>query len=205
MSRNLRTWFLRFPFVCVIAASMGWIGLILMYLGSPFFPRIDDFWTRYVALASTLIWGVASYFLRNSQLRSWVIFGIASPLVGALLVAPPASFAFVLAKAYVAIPVGLATGVVMYVIVCGGNSHNHGVNRSGEVGRSFGTAGISLLLSSTDNCRMTNRVSVANAVIVCNGLWTAARSIDPRRTFPAMGRPYLEANRQTDRPSGASR
>ena len=135
MSRNLRTWLLRFPFVCVTAALMGWIGLILMYLGSPIFPGIDDFWTRYVVFASILIWGVASFFLRNRELRSWAIFGMASPLAGALLVAPPASFAFVLAKAYVAFPVGLATGIVMYGIVCkGGNSHNHAVNRSGEVG-----------------------------------------------------------------------
>lgn len=135
MSRNLRTWLLRFPFVCVTAALMGWMGLIVMYLGSPFRPRIDDFWTRYVAFASILVWGVASYLLRNRQLRSWAIFGIASPLAGALLVAPPASFAFVLAKAYVAFPVGLVTGVVMYGLVCGGKSHNHAVNRSREVGR----------------------------------------------------------------------
>jgi hypothetical protein len=135
MSRNLRTWLLRFPFVCVTATLMGWIGLILMYLGSPFFPGINDFWTRYVVFASILIWGVASYLLRNSELRSWAIFGMASPLAGALLVAPPASFAFVLAKAYVAFPVGLATGIVMYGIVCKGNNHNHAVNRSGEVGR----------------------------------------------------------------------
>ncbi len=128
MPRNLRKWLLRFPFVCVAAALMGWIGLILMLLGSPFFPGIDDFWTRYVVLASILIWGVASYLLRNRELRSWASFGIASPLAGALLVAPPASFAVVLAKAYVVFPVGLATGVAMYGIVCGGNGHNHAVN-----------------------------------------------------------------------------
>jgi len=107
-----------------------------MYLGSPFFPGIDEFWTHYVALASILIWGIASFLLRNKGLRSWAMFGIASPLVGALLVAPPASFAFVLAKGYVAFPIGLATGVVMYGIVSRGISHNLAVNRSGEVERS---------------------------------------------------------------------
>jgi len=116
MSKNLKPWLLRLPFVCVTAALIGWIGLILMYLGSPFFPRVDDFWTQYVALASILIWGIASYALQDKPLRSWVIFGIVSPFVGALLVAPPASFAFVLAKAHVVFPVGLATGVVMYGI-----------------------------------------------------------------------------------------
>jgi hypothetical protein len=114
---------------------MGWLGLILMYLGSPFFPGIDDFWTCYVVLASIFIWGIASFLLRKKELRSWVIFGIASPLVGALLVAPPASFAFVLAKSYVAFPVGLATGVIMYGIVSAGIRHNQVVNRSGEVER----------------------------------------------------------------------
>ena len=132
MSRNLRTWLLRFPFVCVTAALMGWIGLILMYLGSPFFPGIDEFWTHYVVLASVLMWGLASFLLRNKELGNWAMFGIASPLVGALLVAPPASFAFVLAKAYVAFPVGLATGVVMYGIVSWGISHNHPMQPSGK-------------------------------------------------------------------------
>jgi hypothetical protein len=119
MFSNLSPWLLRMPVVCLAAALMGWIGLILMYLGTPVFPGINDFWTRYVVLASVLIWGVASFLLRNKDLTSWATFGIASPLVGALLVAPPASFAFVIAKGYVAFPVGLVTGVLLYAIVCG--------------------------------------------------------------------------------------
>jgi hypothetical protein len=55
------------------------------------------------------------------------MFGIASPLVGALLVAPPASFAFLLAKFYVAFPVGLVTGVIMY-----------GISRGTDGGRDVG-------------------------------------------------------------------
>jgi len=41
----------------------------------------------------------------------------------------------VLAKAYVAFPVGLATGVVMYGIVSWGISHNHPMQPSGEIVR----------------------------------------------------------------------
>jgi hypothetical protein len=124
MSARRKLWLLRLPLVCVVAALMGWLGLILMCLGTPVFPGLNDFWTKYVALVSILIWGFASFFLRNRELRIWAIFGLFSPVLGALLVAPPASFALVIVRAYIAFPVGLATGVVMYGVVCGGSDQN---------------------------------------------------------------------------------
>jgi hypothetical protein len=96
---------------------MGWLGLILMFLGTPYFPALNDFWTRYVALASVVIWGPATFFLRGRPLRTWMVFGTLSPLLGTLLVAPPASLALVIGKAYIAFPVGLMTGVLMHWIV----------------------------------------------------------------------------------------
>ena len=128
--KDMKTWLLRFPLVCVAAALMGWVGLILMLLGTPVFPGINDFWTHYVCIASILIWSLASFMLKDKAVRTWALFGIASPILGALLVAPPASFAVLLAKSYIAFPVGLTTGVIMYAIVCTGNRHNQAVNRS---------------------------------------------------------------------------
>lgn len=113
---------------------MGWLGLVLMYWGSPIFPKLDDFWTQYVMTASVLIWGVGSILLRKSGIHSWCLFGMASPLIGALLVAPPASFAFVWAKAYVAVPWGGVTGGVMYGIVGGANRSDPELSRRGMSG-----------------------------------------------------------------------
>ena len=117
VSESIKSWSVRFPFIVLLAASMGWLGLILLFLGTPFFPVLDDFWTQYVIVASIAIWGIATFFLRGRQLRTWMVFGAISPLLGALLVAPPASFAFEIIKAYIAFPIGLLTGIVMYWIV----------------------------------------------------------------------------------------
>ena len=131
MSDSIKSWMWRLPAVILIAAIMGWVGLILMYLGTPHFPGANDFWTRYVAIASILIWGATSFFLRGKQLSAWVTFGIVSPLIGALLVAPPASFAFVIVKAYIAVPVGLTTGVILFWVVRTGTRHHKPSNSSG--------------------------------------------------------------------------
>lgn len=117
MSESIKSWLVRFPLIVLLAASMGWLGLILMFLGTPFFPMLDDFWTQYVILASIAIWATATFFLRGHQFSTWMIFGGISPLLGAFLVAPPASFAFVIIKAYIAFPTGLLTGIIMYWIV----------------------------------------------------------------------------------------
>lgn len=112
----MKPWLLRLPFVLLVAASMGWLGLILMFAGSGYVPLPGDFWTRYVVLASVLIWVPASALLRSRSLRAWAIFGAASPLLGSLLVAPPASIAFVIARVYIAFPVGLTTGLILHWI-----------------------------------------------------------------------------------------
>ena len=117
VSESIKSWLVRLPFIVLLAASMGWLGLILLFLGTPFFPVLDDFWTQTVIVASIAIWGVATFFLRGRQLSTWMGFGAISPLLGALVVAPPASIAFVMIKAYIAVPVGLLTGIVMYWIV----------------------------------------------------------------------------------------
>ena len=117
VSESIKSWLVRLPFIVLLAASMGWLGLILLFLGTPFFPVLDDFWTQTVIVASIAIWGVATFFLRRRQLSTWMGFGAISPLLGALVVAPPASIAFVMIKAYIAVPVGLLTGIVMYRIV----------------------------------------------------------------------------------------
>ena len=132
MSGDLKAWLVRLPAIVSLAALMGWLGLFLMYLGTPFFPGLDNFWTRYVLLASITIWGPASFLLRERQLRTWLTFGAISPLLGAILVAPPASFAFVIVKAYIAFPIGFTTGMLMYWIVCEANRHNKRMQKSGD-------------------------------------------------------------------------
>lgn len=121
---------MRFPVILLTAALMGWLGLILMYLGTPVFPMLDDFWTQCVVLASIGIWVPASFFLRERKLRTWTIFGAISPLLGALLVAPPASFAFVIMKGYIAVPVGLMTGLILHWVVCTKVCHNKAMHPS---------------------------------------------------------------------------
>ena len=112
----------KLPLVWAAATAMGWLGLYLIYWGTPFVPMLGEFWTNYVVIASIIIWSVASLLLRNQQRPAWLLFGLFSPLLGALLVAPPASLALVIAKGYIAFPVGLLTGFVMYYL-----------NRIGEV------------------------------------------------------------------------
>jgi|GEM_PF-2857309 hypothetical protein len=112
----MKPWLLRLPFVMLVAASMGWLGMILMFTGSGYLPPFQDFWTRYVVLASVVIWVPASALLRSRSFRARAIFGAASPLLGSLPVAPPASIAFVIARAYIAIPVGLTTGLILHWI-----------------------------------------------------------------------------------------
>ena len=126
----MKSWLLRLPVVCGAAVLMGWGGLILMYLGTPVLPGINEFWTHYVCVASMLFWSVASFVLKGRELRIWAMFGVMSPILGALLVAPPASFAFLFAKSYIAFPVGLVTGVIMYAIVCTGNRQSNALDRN---------------------------------------------------------------------------
>lgn len=112
----MKAWLVRLPLVMLIAALMGWGGLVLMYLGGPYLPAWNDFWTLYVTSASILLWSTLSFFLSERPLSHWLIAGLFSPLLGCLLVAPPASFAFVLMKLYVAIPVGMMTAVLLWGI-----------------------------------------------------------------------------------------
>ncbi len=106
----------RLLLVWLAAAGLGWFGLSLMYLGTPFVPMIGEFWTNYVMIASIIVWSIAGFLLRERSRLAWLCFGLVSPLLGAMLVAPPASFAFVIAKGYIAFPVGVATGLLMYTL-----------------------------------------------------------------------------------------
>ncbi len=72
VSESIKSWLLRLPFIVLLAASMGWLGLILLFLGTPFFPVLDDFWTQTAIGASIAIWGVATFFLRGRQLSTWM-------------------------------------------------------------------------------------------------------------------------------------
>jgi len=72
VSESIKSWLLRLPFIVLLAASMGWFGHILLFLGTPFFPVLDDFWTQYVIGALIAIWGVATFFLRGRQLSTWL-------------------------------------------------------------------------------------------------------------------------------------
>jgi hypothetical protein len=105
--------FMKLLLVWSTATSMGWLGLYLMYWGTPVHPMLGEFWTNYVVVASIVVWSAASIMLGNHNRLGWLIFGLISPLFGALLVAPPASFAFVIAKGYIAFPIGVVTGFLM--------------------------------------------------------------------------------------------
>ncbi len=107
-------WLVRLPAVVLIAAIMGWLGLILMFLGTPYTPGIHDFWTQYVVIASILLWTILTAALKRQPRDIWIVWGLCSPLLGCLIVAPPASFAFLIAKAYIAFPVGLATSLLLW-------------------------------------------------------------------------------------------
>ncbi|XZE56510.1 hypothetical protein SH139x_002626 [Planctomycetaceae bacterium SH139] len=116
MSSSLRSSLIKMPIVVLLAASMGWLGLASMYWGSPYFPAVGEFWPNYVMLASVVLWVSASIALRGRDKSTWLAFGLVSPILGALLVAPPASFTFIIAKAYIAYPIGAATGMAMYYL-----------------------------------------------------------------------------------------
>ncbi len=106
----------KMPLVWLVAAAMGWLGLYLMYGRTPFVPVPGEFWTNYVLIASIVIWSAASLMFRHHPRFDWLLFGFLSPFLGALLVSPPASLAFVIVKGFIACPVGLATGLVMYYV-----------------------------------------------------------------------------------------
>lgn len=103
---------IQISFVILISATMGWLGLWLIFLGH-FFPAYTEFWTQYVVLASVGLWLTAFLFKGTSTTQSWVRFGFFSPILGCLLVAPPASFSLVLIRFYISFPVGMATGFLI--------------------------------------------------------------------------------------------
>ncbi len=112
----MKRWLVRLPAVALIAVVMGWMGLFLMFLGSQWVPGLGDFWTIYVMTASVLLWSVLSALLGRRSLATWAAWGLASPMLGCLLVYPPASFALVIFKCYVAFPVGLVTGMLVWAV-----------------------------------------------------------------------------------------
>jgi hypothetical protein len=110
-------WLVRVPLVILIAAMMGWGGLVLMYTGSGYLPGPLDFWSRYVMIASLMLWlGLTGVLQSTDELSYWLLAGFVSPALGCLLVAPPASFAFLITRAYVAFPVGILTGFVLWFV-----------------------------------------------------------------------------------------
>ena len=109
-------WLIRLPLVVLIAILMGWLGLFLMFFGGPWFPHLNDFWTIWVLAASIALWGSLTAILGRRELSEWAVWGLVSPLLGGALVCPPASFAFVIVKGYIAFPVGLTTGLFVGAI-----------------------------------------------------------------------------------------
>ena len=109
-------WLTRWPFVALIAAAMGWLGLWLMFLDGPWFPSFDEFYTQWVVGASVALWSLLSSLLARSERLTWAWAGLISPFLGSLLVAPPASLAFVMMKGYIACPVGLGTGLLISLL-----------------------------------------------------------------------------------------
>lgn len=114
----IQHWLIRLPVVVPIAVAMGYFGLALMFLaipgGAQAVPRPGDLWANHVMAASALLWTVMSLLLRRERrLSSWALWGLLSPMFGCVLVAPPASFAFVGALFYVAGPVGVVTGLLV--------------------------------------------------------------------------------------------
>jgi hypothetical protein len=125
----MRQWLVRLPAVVLIAVVMGWLGLFLMFLGSHWFPGLDEFWTLYVMAASVVLWSVLSAALGRRSLKTWAAWGLVSPILGGLLVFPPASFALIIVKSYVVFPVGLVTGMLMWAIFEIGHSNRFGLWR----------------------------------------------------------------------------
>jgi hypothetical protein len=102
--------------VVLIAISMGWVGFYCLFLGQ-LVPDWNDFWTQYVITASVLIWTLAFFLKGSSSISSWGRFGLFSPVLGCLLVAPPASFALLITRFYVAFPIGIATGFIIGTVI----------------------------------------------------------------------------------------
>jgi hypothetical protein len=124
---DMKTWLIRLPFVVVTAAAMSFIGLAVlswaavtfagMERGNSFFPRTIDGMTLWVVLASIVLWMILTAFLRDQAWPAWCIGGLASPVAGCLLVAPPWSFSmFLNGYGVFAFPIGLLTGLLMWAI-----------------------------------------------------------------------------------------
>ena len=118
-------WLIRWPFVAIIAAAMGWLGLWLMFLDGPWFPSFDEFYTQWVVGASVVLWSLLSFILARRERSKWARVGLVSPFLGSLLVAPPASLAFVMMKGYIACPIGLATSLLISLLFQQRGSYRH--------------------------------------------------------------------------------
>lgn len=112
----MKRWLVRLPAVVLIAVAMGWLGLSLIVLDSPFLRDVGGMWRLYVLAASVVLWTVLSAALSRRGFVTWAAWGLASPLLGCLLAFPPGSFVFIIMKWYIAFPVGLATGALMWAL-----------------------------------------------------------------------------------------
>lgn len=112
---SILRYLLKLVAVVFVAICMGWVGFYCLFLGE-LVPDWKDFWTQYVITASVLIWTIAFFVKGSSSINSWCRFGFFSPILGSLLVAPPASFALVITRFYVVFPVGITTGLLVGMI-----------------------------------------------------------------------------------------
>jgi hypothetical protein len=120
----MKSWLKRLPVVFLVAAFMGFVGLQVLNWAAVTFAGFErggtmqmDWGTIWVICASVLLWGCLTLLLQNQSLSKWALCGMASPLLGCLLVAPPLSFTmFLYGYGFLAFPIGLVTGVLMWGI-----------------------------------------------------------------------------------------
>jgi hypothetical protein len=108
----------RDPAVIAVAATMGLLGFVALF-GTV--PTVADFnsWITHlvmagmVLLSSILLWTGLAALLGRRSLVTWGAVGLASPVLGGLMLAPPVSFLVLFGQPLVTFPIGLATGVLV--------------------------------------------------------------------------------------------
>jgi hypothetical protein len=113
-------------FVAIMMAVFGWFATPGLGLsGADLTDPPIAFLLGTMVFVSCLIWLAAPHFLRNRTSTAWILYGIASPLMGGLLVSiaqavfiiyAPFALIYVFFAALVTIPVGLLTSFIVYLI-----------------------------------------------------------------------------------------
>lgn len=109
---------LRFPAVILIAAVMGMIGSGILLGGWSPEPGFDEVisrvaWAALVSGVSVALWTILAVSLGRRSLFTWGLVGLASPLLGALILLPPVSFLVIFGAPVFSFGVGLTTGLLV--------------------------------------------------------------------------------------------